>query len=87
MRMQIYNIIERKNKSNLSFFLMAALLGVIIFMIALVIFKGGFFLIKFIIVSVRDYWLFMLGGIAAFLIGRRVLFRRRIKNAMYHQEM
>ena len=88
MRMQIYNIPERKQKSSLTFYLMAVLGGVLVFFLLLGIFKGGSFLIKIVFRFVIDYWMFLLGGIAAALILRRVLFRRRIKrDVMYQSEM
>lgn len=88
MRMSVYNIIEKREKSRLFYYLYAIILGIFIFLALLLIFKGGFFLIRTVVKFVIDYWMFILGGLAGILILRKVVFRRRVQqNVMQHSEM
>lgn len=88
MRMQIYGTPERKEKSNLNYYFLAVLGGILLFLLLLFFFKTLYFLLATLIGWAISYWMFALGGMAAILIIRKTLFRRRIKsNVMREQEM
>ncbi len=64
---------EPKEKSNLQYYLLAFIVGVMIFLVLLYLGKGFFFLVGYIIIQ----WKWIIAGIVILFIIKKIFFKKK----------